>query len=183
MDDATDNQLIAACRAGDGLALQQLVDRHLPAVSNYCFQLALNRAAAEDLAQETFLRAIRSLASFRGAAAFRTWLFTIASNLAKSRLTSQARERAVGDGDIEQLSLAQHDPPDRSLLQGELAEEMEAALHELPLTLRSALVLSVVHEVPPQEIAVMEGCAVNTIYWRIHEARKILKRRLQQWTT
>jgi RNA polymerase sigma-70 factor (ECF subfamily) len=182
MDDATDNQLIAACRGGDAPALKQLVDRHLPAVSNYCFQLALNRNMAEDLAQETFLRAIRSLATFRGSAAFRTWLFTIASNLAKTRLASGARERTI-EGDVEQLSLSRHDPPDRSVLQGELAEEMETALHELPLNLRSALVLSVVHEVAPREIAEMEGCAVNTIYWRIHEARKILKRRLQQWTT
>jgi RNA polymerase sigma-70 factor, ECF subfamily len=182
MNDATDQQLIAAHIRGDAVALRRLVDRHLPAVSAFCFQLALHRAAAEDLTQETFLRAIHSLATYRGTAAFQTWLFTIASNLAKTRLARAAREQPAGDG-IDQLSTRPDQAPDRPALESELADEIEAALNELPLHLRSALVLSVVYEKSPQEIADVEGCPLNTIYWRIHEARKILKQRLQQWTT
>jgi RNA polymerase sigma-70 factor (ECF subfamily) len=182
MDDATDNRLIAAHCSGDETALPQLVERHLPAVSAYCFQLALRRSLAEDLTQETFLRAIHSLTTYRGAAAFRTWLFTIASNLAKTRLAQTSRESPVGD-EVDQLSSPREEAPDSSALQSELAEEIDAALEDLPLQLRSALVLSVVHGVSPQKIAEVEGCALNTVYWRIHEARKILKRRLQQWTT
>ncbi|WP_254508105.1 RNA polymerase sigma factor [Anatilimnocola floriformis] len=182
MDDATDNQLIAAHLRGDDTALQRLVDRHLPAVSGFCFQLALKRPLAEDLTQETFLRAIRSLSSFRGGSAFRTWLFSIASNLAKNRLARDSRETAVGN-QVDELTTPVTDAPDQSALQSELAEEIDAALEELPLNLRSALVLSVVHGMPSPAIAEIEGVAVNTIYWRIHEARKILKRRLQQWTT
>lgn len=182
MHDATDISLIAAYQQGDATALPILVNRYLAGVSAFCYQLVLNRAQAEDLAQETFLKAIRSLASYRGTSQFKTWLYAIAANMAKTRRSQQWREAASL---IEFDHLEAHDEPapDRSVLASELAAEIEAAMHDLPLPLRSAIVLLVVHESTPQEIAEIEGCPLNTIYWRIHEARKLLKRRLQQWTT
>jgi RNA polymerase sigma-70 factor, ECF subfamily len=182
MEDATDHALIAAYRRGDAAALKPLVDRHLPALSGFCWQLMLNRTQAEDLAQETFLKALRSLDSYRGLSQFQTWLFAIASNLAKSRLTRGRREVAATQ-QLEQLSTRTDQTPDQIAMQSELAEEIQTALAELPLALRSAMVLMVVHGSSPEVIAEIEGCTVNTVYWRIHKARKLLKRRLQQWTT
>jgi RNA polymerase sigma-70 factor (ECF subfamily) len=182
MDDATDNCLIAAYHQGDAAALRILVDRHLSAVSAFCYQLVLNRTQAEDLAQETFLKAIRSLTSYRGTAQFKTWLFAIAANLAKTSRALQWRETTAAI-EFDQLATSVEQAPEQTALQNELATEIEAAMHELPLPLRAAIVLLVVHGTSPQEIAEIEGCPLNTIYWRIHEARKLLKRRLQQWTT
>ena len=131
MEDATDHALIAAYRRGDAAALKPLVDRHLPALSGFCWQLMLNRTQAEDLAQETFLKALRSLDSYRGLSQFQTWLFAIASNLAKSRLTRGRREVAAAQ-ELEQLSTRRDQTPDQIAIQSNWRRRFKRRLRNCP---------------------------------------------------
>lgn len=177
--EASDEELVAAFRRGERSALE----RHLSAVWTFAFQLVLDRNSADDLAQEAWLRVIRGLPTFRGGAAFRTWLFRIVINASRDRFGSDLRqgtEPANADFDP---PARRCDRPDHLAVQGELESEMTKALGALPEHLRAALALTTLQGLTPAEAASVEGCTTNTIYWRIHEARKLLREQLAPWIT
>ena len=153
----------------------ELVRRHLPRVRAVIFPMVLDHTIADDLAQETFLRAWRGLNGFRAEARFSTWLTRIAWNVVQDEVAR--RERLP-------LSLHEADPvgtanrPDAALLHRELDEQIQTALAELSPKLRAAIVLTGLQQLSPEEAAELEGCTVATMYWRIHEARRLLEQRL-----
>jgi len=184
MDEATllsDEDLIAAIRRGnDGEALEQLVARHLPQVRGTVFQLTLDDAAADDVTQEVFLRAIRGLSGFDGRAKFSTWLYRISRNTAHTWLEKHARRRSACP--VESVEQAAADPaPDSGLLAEEMSADVHEALADLSPALRAAVVLTGLQGLSPAEAADIEGCSTATMYWRIHEARKQLRGRLQEY--
>jgi RNA polymerase sigma-70 factor (ECF subfamily) len=146
-------------------------------------QLIGNQSLADDLTQESFLKAIRGLPNFHGGSAFRTWLFRIVVNTARD-LHSQiwCREIEVGGQLFEPVDTS-HNGPEPVAMRTELENTLAKAVEDLPSSLRLALVLTTIHEFTPLEVAEMEDCSVNTIYWRIHEARKLLQKKLEAWTT
>jgi RNA polymerase sigma-70 factor, ECF subfamily len=183
MDQATltsDEDLIAAIRSGeDAGTLDTLVERHLPRVRSMVFQMICDDAAADDVTQEVFLRAIRALAGFDGRSKFSTWLFRIAKNTALTHLERRSRvpsSSSVDAADCVAVAAA----PDRQLLSEELSEEIRLALAHLSPALRSAIVLTSLQGLSPSEAAKVEECSTATIYWRIHEARKQLRKRLKE---
>src|SRR5580658_1389248 len=142
MDQATltsDEKLIAAIRSGeDAGTLDMLVERHLPRVRSMVFQMICDDAAADDVTQEVFLRAIRGLAGFDGRSKFSTWLFRISKNTALTWLERQTRARATRQSDAADL-VAVATAPDRGLLAAEMSADVEAALGELSPALRAAV--------------------------------------------
>jgi len=86
-----DQALVGAAVAGDRAAFEALVRRHQTRIVNYAMALVKDPADAEDVAQETFIRAYRSLARFRGDSSFKTWLYTIATNAARTGLERRGR--------------------------------------------------------------------------------------------
>src|ERR1700754_3012739 len=92
--DATDTALMLAVRAGDLTRLGELFARHFDSAYAFCRRMTRDDTAAEDLAQEAFLRVLRYRESFRGDARFTTWLYRICRNLCASHLERLARERA-----------------------------------------------------------------------------------------
>ncbi len=183
MDEATlvsDEELIATIRSGgeSGL-LDQLIQRHLPAVRSTLFQMTCDDAAADDLTQEVFLRALRGLAGFDGRAKFSTWLFRISKNAALTYLERQTRVRLGCEADAADC-VAEGSAPDSRLLTDELTADIEQALSELSPTLRAAIVLTSLQGLSPAEAAEIEECTAATMYWRIHEARKQLRHRLKE---
>ncbi len=153
----------------------ELVRRHLRRVRAVIFPMVLDHTVADDLAQETFLRAWRGLNGFRAEARFSTWLTRIAWNVVRDEVARRERRP---------LSLHEADPvefgnrPDAAVLYRELDGQIQSALSELTPKLRAAIVLTGLQQLSPEDAAELEGCTVATMYWRIHKARRILEQRL-----
>ncbi len=176
----SDDDLIAAIRLGrDREALEQLVRKYLPQVRSIVLQMTLSDATADDVTQEVFLRAIRGLSGFNGRAKFSTWLYRIAKNTAQTHLQQQSRSRTRQEPEKTD-GLAAMSSPDRQLLDEELSGQIEQALRQLTPALRAAIVLTALQGLSPAEAADVEQCSAATMYWRIHEARKQLRRRLKE---
>ena len=176
--DPTDEQLIERCQnAGCSQAANELVRRHLRRVRAVIFPMVLDHSVADDLTQETFLRAWRGLSGFRAEARFSTWLTRIAWNVVQDEVSRRERSATVVAEPIE-IACSVTDRPDKAALHRELDQQITAALASLSTKLRAAIVLTGLQQHSPDEAAELEGCSVATMYWRIHEARRLLEQRL-----
>jgi RNA polymerase sigma-70 factor (ECF subfamily) len=142
-----------------------------------------NRAEAEEIAQETFLRAHRALPEFRGEARLGTWLYAIASRLCLNRLA--APERRLARGDVEALSAApSHEPDAAAALE---RSERDAALREaiaaLPEERRIVVILRDLEGLSYDEIAEVLALEPGTVRSRLHRARMDLKAKLERFTS
>ncbi len=173
-----EQEWIARARAGDRVAFDELVRLHFQAVNAFLTRVANHREDAEDLAQETFVRAHGALADYRGDARFSTWLLRIAWHLAQD-----ARRVASRRGRMETLDAAA-DSVDRALApeevnaQRETTERIRAALQELPQRLRAVLVLRSIEGREYDEIARIVGARPATVRTQVMQARRELARRL-----
>ena len=170
-----DLELIGRVKAGDIDAYADLVRRHHPAVMSLCMGMLADKAAAEDVAQETFLKAYASLKDFRGDAAFSTWLYRIASNkcLDAGRKISRAKTQSLDsllEGNNEALQrLAAAPGPERALEDAQLVEQI---LSCLPDAYRLILTLRELQGLTYEEIAVAMSCTVDSVKARLQRARK-----------
>jgi len=186
--------LIAASRAGDGLAMDELVRAHQSCVYNFAMRMCRNVEDAKDILQETFLGMVRSIREFREESKFTTWLYRIASNACLKK-----RRRGVHDPSPEQeLSLDELMPrPDaegrkpeiadwsedaeQALLRGELSQQMEAAIDRLPREYKIVLVLRDVEGFSAEETAEMLKLSVSAVKSRLHRARVFVRRELADY--
>jgi RNA polymerase sigma-70 factor, ECF subfamily len=176
-----EQELIERCLAGDASAFEPLVERYRQRVWRLAYQLLRDREEAWDCAQEAFVRAFHSLPSFRGHAAFYTWLFRITVNVATDRQRSRgAQARAFGAERLseEEWKRTMPDPgarPDQAAVQSEQRERIRQALDALPPKARTIIMLSDVEGLSYREIADVLGCPIGTVMSRLHNARKRLK--------
>jgi len=176
-----EHELIERCLAGDASAFEPLVERYRQRVWRLAYQLLRDREEAWDCAQEAFVRAFHSLASFRGHSAFYTWLFRITVNVATDRQRSRgAQARAFGAERLseEEWKRTMPDPgarPDQAAVQSEQRERIRQALDALPPKARTIIMLSDVEGLSYREIADVLGCPIGTVMSRLHNARKRLK--------
>lgn len=179
-----DRALVAAAVAGDRDAFEALVRRHQTRIVNYATAIVHDPADAEDVAQETFVRAWRSLTRFRGDSSFKTWLYAIATNAARTGLERRARRNRLEDEslDDEAAPLAAGDVPaggpdaEAALVR---RESIDRALAALPPDLRAAVVLRDVEGLDYKEIAAATGAPMGTVESRIFRARRRLRPLLQ----
>ena len=179
-----DQALVAAAVAGGRDAFETLVRRHQTRIVNYAMAIVKDPADAEDVAQETFIRAYRSLARFRGDSSFKTWLYTIATNAARTGLERRGRRGRVEDGSLDDETgpLAAADVPagdadaETTLVR---REAIDRALAALPPDLRVAVVLRDVEGLDYKEIAAATGTPIGTVESRIFRARRRLRPLLQ----
>jgi RNA polymerase sigma-70 factor (ECF subfamily) len=175
MDDA---ELVEAAASGDGGAFDELVRRHERSIVNLARAMTGGADDAEDLAQEAFVRAWKSLRQFRRESTFRTWLHGIALNVIRTHRGRLARLRRVlfsapADADADPLAqVAVEDRVDRTL---ELRDGIDRALAQLPEELRAALVLRDVQGLEYREIADALGVPIGTVESRIFRARQRLR--------
>jgi RNA polymerase sigma-70 factor (ECF subfamily) len=179
-DTSGDARLVERLGAGDSRAFEDLVIAYQHRVFGVAVRMLGNRAEAEEVAQEAFLRAHRGLASFRGDAKLSTWLYAITSRLCLTRLAS-AERRAPRGGEPELLRLA--DPGDpRSYAE---RHEIEAALHraigELPEERRIVVVLRDFEGLAYEEIADALDLEPGTVRSRLHRARQELREKLEKY--
>lgn len=167
-------------RAGDNGAFEALVLRYQARIVNYASAMVHDAGAAEDVAQETFVRAWRGLGRFRGESTFKTWLYRIATNVARTDLDRRGRRARIAnrslDDEAEPLQAGDVPSPapdaETSLVR---REAIDRALSELPDELRQALVLRDVEGLDYKEIAGVTGAPIGTVESRIFRARRRLR--------
>ena len=180
--------LIQRCAAGEQSACAELVSSHERMVFQLALHLMGDRDEALDLSQEVFLRVFRTLHTFRGQAALRTWIYRIAINQARNRQRWWRRRRRS-----DQVQLEHHvqdhgelrqpgdgDAPDRAFARQEMATRLWAALDELPFDQRTVIVLRELDGMSYDEIAESLNVAVGTVKSRLTRARQTLRRELQE---
>lgn len=180
---ADDQTLIDRCRAGDTDAFGGLVVRYQDRLYGTLVHLLGSAQDALDVAQETFLLAYQNLASFRGDAAFYSWLFRIAYNAAVSYRRRQRRSGQSLDEcrDAERYEPADERPsadPTSQAMSADRCRMVQQALAELHEDYRTVLILKELEGLPYESIAEIVGCPVGTVRSRIHRARMELKARL-----
>ena len=156
---------------------------HLDALYHVALRLTRNRAEAEDVVQEAFLRAFRSFHRFNPGTNCRAWLFTILRNVFLNRVRAQGREVLEGEiGGVDQVE-AMVDPqlgvnPEERFLQTVLHGDVDRALTTLPLPFREALMLVDIEGLTYREVAEIVGCPIGTVMSRLSRGRALLRRAL-----
>jgi RNA polymerase sigma-70 factor (ECF subfamily) len=169
-----DEFLIQQTLAGKRQAFRLVVLRYQRPLFRFLGLLGFRGAAAEDVAQETFLRAFKGLNSFDPTrAAFSTWLFAIAKRLAINEWRRTRHQKDAPAAIAETLDAAPD--PAQSAVLSERARRIEQALLTLPAQLRSTFFFSQIKELTLEEVAEIEGCAVGTVKSRIFRAREQLR--------
>ena len=187
--DPADLQLVRLAQAGDLEAFGELVERNRRAVFRAALAAVGSPAEADDVTQDAFVTAFRKLDSFRGEAAFRTWLLAItwrkAIDRRKSlgrwvqRLTSARSADAFGeDRDLMEQVPAPSRSQEASAIAADLRSELRRLIASLPRKLRDPLLLACSGEHSYDEIARMLDIPIGTVKWRVSEARRILKAKL-----
>ncbi|MBI5762334.1 MAG: sigma-70 family RNA polymerase sigma factor [Planctomycetes bacterium] len=174
-----ESELLACSRAGDTAAFGRLVELYADRVVTVCARMVRDRGVAEDLAQEAFVKAWQSLASFDGRSAFYTWLYRIAMNLC---LSERRRPRRVVNMADEGLANRRESgealPGDAAELKEEHARVL-TALAELDEEHRAVVVLRDVQGLDYEEIAGILGVPRGTVKSRLHRGRMELRERLR----
>jgi RNA polymerase sigma-70 factor, ECF subfamily len=187
--DALDRADMQRLAAGQDPALNDLMERHAPAVFHFLCRMLNHEDDANDLAQETFVRVFRARETFRPTEKFSAWLFTIAANLARNQIRWRTRHPNVSldaeTGATEQ-SLASTLPspesaPNEQLLAAERTAAVRAAVNQLPPDLREAIVLCEWEERSMAEAARILDTTPKAVESRCYRARQILRERLKKW--
>lgn len=186
-------RLLALARAGSGEAFDELVALHADRIYGLLLRLTSSTQDAEDLAQECFLRAYRSLSSFRGGSAFYTWLYRIALNLARSSGRSNKRRKEVevpmavvagrrsegGEADARVEAEAVCDGPEEVAHRQEMIGKVQEALEDLSHDHREVVVLRDIEGLDYEHIGQLVGATREAVKSRLHRARGELAARLK----
>jgi RNA polymerase sigma-70 factor, ECF subfamily len=172
----TDYDLVLQSQNGDPAAFEALIRHHQRMIHSLTFRMTGSAADAEDLAQETFLRAYEQLGSFRGTAKFSTWLYRIAVNTCLNWRQSEARRfRLHADCAEEMSALSANDG--NPMLEMQSNQQVQLALLKLSPQQRAAVVLTIYDGLNHAEAAQLLGCSETTVSWRVFTA----KRKLKSW--
>jgi RNA polymerase sigma-70 factor (ECF subfamily) len=168
-NDAPDIDLIAAARQDDEAAFKILVDRYLPSVYNFCVRYTGNNSDADDVAQETFLKAWRHLGRFNTDKPFKTWLFAIAKNSAtdimrKRRSVTFSQFDTADDTNVLVDTLADPEPlPEELFERASLANDVRTALVHLKPRDQAILQFRYVEDLSFEDIARVLSMSPNTV--------------------
>ncbi len=171
-----DEQLVAASLGGDADAFRQLVERHYQMVLKTAYRALGSVSAAEDCAQDVFVKVHQKLHLYRADRPFIRWLHRVTANT----VTDAIRRRRVDlslDTLVHEAPSGLGDPAEAAALR-ERRMAVRSAIASLPGRLRGAIVLQVFHELSYQEIAQVLNVPIGTVMSRIHNAKRQLRRRL-----
>jgi RNA polymerase sigma-70 factor (ECF subfamily) len=173
-----ERNLVEQARLGDRNAFGELVRIHYPGVVGVVYRLCSDTGLAEDMAQETFLRAWGKLASFHPQSSLRNWLYRIAVNAALDVL--RRKSEGTLDDDVMQRLPDLLPGPETALIEKERAAQVQLAVQSLPEAARSVLVLREYGELSYQEIADVLDVPVGTVMSRLNYARNRLREVLRK---
>jgi RNA polymerase sigma-70 factor, ECF subfamily len=181
----TDQLLVERVQAGDKKAFDLLVSKYHRKVIRLISRLVRDPAEVEDIAQEAFIKAYRSMSQFRGDSAFYTWLYRIAVNTAKNALVASNRRpvplsdltRSDDDGDAEPWipeAGIDSQTPEAMLSSRQVAQTVDKAMQALAPDLRTAIMLREIEGLRYEEIAEAMNCPIGTVRSRIFRAREAI---------
>jgi RNA polymerase sigma-70 factor (ECF subfamily) len=177
-DLADEPALIAQARAGDQAAFEQLVTAYSARVFGALRRFGLDAQAADEVAQQVFVRAWRGLPGFQERSRLSTWLYRIAFNEAQRQLARRPGSAST-QGDVEdaiaELPAAPDTDPEERILSREFAKVLEAALAQLPAELRAAVVLRDLEGLSTEEAASISGVREGAFKSRLHRGRTQLR--------
>lgn len=182
-----DSVLVARAQQGDKTSFDILVSKYQRKLFRLVLRFVHNPSEAEDVVQETFIKAYRALHQFRGDAAFYTWIYRIGINTARNFLDNRGRRvPASTEMTAEQMesfsegeNLRDINTPESVLASKQIAETVNLAMNELPDDLRSALMLREIEGLSYEEIAMAMACPIGTVRSRIFRAREAVAVRLR----
>ena len=187
---ALDRMLVDRFRNGDQSAFDEMVTRYWDRIYSMVHQLLRNQQDAEEVTQDAFIRAHRGLANFRGESAFSTWLYQIATNLARNRywywwrrkrdksISFDAPLGAENDSTLADLIPAEQETPEDATVTQEFVGRVAECMEELNEKHREILILRNVQNLAYEEIADILGISVGTVKSRIARARESLREKL-----
>ncbi len=180
----TDEELISRFQQGDVYAFEQIVYRYKEPLVNFIYHFVGNRIDAEDVVQETFLRVFKKKNLYRSVAKFSTWIYTIASNLAKTELRRRRRRRILSlsqmgyeDKDYE---LPDHfSSPDKTIERKTKEQIIRKEIEALPVKFKEVVVLRDIQEFSYEEISQILNIPLGTVKSRVNRGRLRLQKQLQ----
>ena len=185
----TDAMLVERTLAGDQKAYELLVIKYQRRIQRLIGRMVRDVDLVEDIAQETFIRAYRALAQFRGDAQFYTWLYRIAVNTAKKALMELKRDPTVSENSFKSADddetspleneLTSSETPEALLASKEIAAMVNAAMEALPEELRQAITLREIEGLSYEEIAEVMSCPIGTVRSRIFRAREAISAKVK----
>lgn len=187
---AIDRVLVDRFKDGDQTAFDEMVSRYWDRIYAMVHQLLRNTQDAEEVTQDAFIRAHRGLVNFRGDSAFSTWLYQIATNLARNRYWYWWRRKrdqsisfdqplgAEGDTTLADIIPAEVETPDDITVTQEFVDRIASGMEKLSTKHREILVLRNVKNLSYEEIAAILGISVGTVKSRIARARESLRGKL-----
>jgi RNA polymerase sigma-70 factor (ECF subfamily) len=177
----SDEQLLRAYQAGDRACFAALISRYERELFHFLVRFLGDRAAAEDMFQETFLQVHQSAETFDTQRRFRPWLFTIAANKARDLMRSNSRRPVTplqasinpsdeGSGEFIDLMKSAEEAPDAPMQKRELQQKVQATVTGMPEHLREILLLSYFHQFPYKQIGDILDIPLGTVKSRLHTA-------------
>lgn len=175
--------LVRACKEGDVSAFGELVRRYRPRIYALALHLTGSPSDADDITQDAFIRAYAKIRDFEGRSEFFTWLYRIALHRALNGRRDLKRRRTVGLDDPRVAAAVEVDAagdPRRALELSEAYAQLLAAFDELSPLLRTTVVLTTLQGLSHKEAAVVLETTEGTVAWRVHEARRLLRRSIER---
>jgi len=182
MEEVQPSRLISLCLAGDSDAIEMLVRQNETGVFRLALSIVGDPAEANEITQETFISALRSLASYQEKKSFKAWLYTIALNHSRSMLRkrqSLARLETILNS-IFRIEHQKQVLPEDAVIQNEKEVILWESLNQLDEKFRTVVVLRYFHELSIAEISEILSINEGTIHSRLHSAREKLRDALQQ---
>ncbi|HEX7086516.1 MAG TPA: sigma-70 family RNA polymerase sigma factor [Vicinamibacterales bacterium] len=179
----TDEELVALSMGGDVESFNQLVLRWERPIYALAYRVIGREEEARDVVQETFLRAFRSIGSFRGQAKFSSWVYRIALNLCRDWMRRERRAPLLPTPEgVDVIELAAEQGPVESLedlvARRDLSRLVADAMTKLPEEQRTAIILKEYHGLTFQEIADLVDCPLSTVKTRLYQGLSVLRREL-----
>ncbi|SJM90568.1 RNA polymerase sigma factor RpoE [Crenothrix polyspora] len=180
-----DEDLVTKVQQGDKKSFDLLVIKYQHRIIQLVNRYVKDPSEAQDVAQETFVKAYRALGGFRGESAFYTWLYRIAINTAKNYLVARTRRSSDYEVDIDDAESFENAPqlqgletPERLLMSQEIVDTIKTAIEKLPEEMRVAFMLREFEGMSYEEIAEAMDCPVGTIRSRLFRAREAIDSKL-----
>jgi RNA polymerase sigma-70 factor (ECF subfamily) len=174
-----DSYIVGRVMQGETELFRLLVQRYEKPVFNLGKSFFRNIPDAEDLVQEVFLKAYRSLGSFEGRSRFSTWLYRIAYNLALNKVERKKEYASLADNEDKIASLDENDNPERKAMRLAVKEAVRGAVEALPERYRVCVDLYFFYDRSHEEIEAITGIPVNTVKSHVFRAKKMLKESLK----
>ncbi len=180
-------RLVETAQRGDQKAFGEIVKAHYESTYRLIYRIVLHESDARDVVQQTWVKAWKKLPSFKGKAAFSTWLYRIAVFTAWDFVRAKKRRAEVSFFDDSEQSYSKksavterhHESPSTALRRKEIREQFHIALNSLSEKQRTVLVLREIEGLSYKEIANIMKCRIGTVMSRIHNARQSIQSKME----